>query len=330
MADLIDALEWLNAFDESHLRISTRERLERIRDLPRNNEDIADELESLLTESSNFGDPWEYPEVLVHSALIMYRNRHINTARGLLQDAVRAYNDHYHRRAITQWMLGYVEWEILENDSATHNWEAAREGFANMAEWYRKRAEQSQFATKVSRAGMFQEVFSWLNQHESSHLTRTPRELQSIIARRLDEGLADEEAPQDTWVIYQLIYKLIDVTRSSTDYMETAEAYVESGVAAYRMGHLDEAMRYLELGINHYHPGTHQQAVAKWLLGIVQWELEGYQDLARRNWQEAIEAFEQAALQSQYRNRMVQAKWYNETLHVMQDALADKIRTLYA
>jgi tetratricopeptide (TPR) repeat protein len=330
MAELIDGLDWLNAFDESHLRESTRERLERIRSLPRNSEEITEDLKAILTESINFPDLWEFPEVLVHSALIMYRNRQINTARGWLQDAVRAYNGHYHRRAIAQWMLGFVEWEILENDAATQNWEAARETFANMAEWYHKRAEQSRFATRVSRAGMFEEAFGWLNQHESSHLTRTPRELQTIIARRLDVGLADEEAPQDTWVIYQLIYKLIDETRSSTDYMETAEAYVESGVAAYRMGHLDEAMRYLELGINQYHPGTHQQAVAKWLLGIVQWELEGYQDLARRNWQEAIEAFEQAALQAQYRNRMTQAKWYSETLHVMQDALEEKIRSLYA
>jgi tetratricopeptide (TPR) repeat protein len=179
------------------------------------------------------------------------------------------------------------------------------------------------------------EAFRWLNYHEASHLKRTARELQTIITKRLDEtqanlGQGDEETPQDTWVIYQLIYKMIDETRTSTDYMETAEAYVESGIAAYRMGHLDEAIRYLELSINHYHPGTYQQAVAKWLLGIVQWDLEGYQDQARRNWQNAIEAFEEAALQAQYRNRTAQAKWYSETLFAMQDALEEKIRAFYA
>jgi tetratricopeptide (TPR) repeat protein len=330
MADLLDALEWLNIFDISHLRNSTRERLERIRSVRLNSDEIANEIEALLTESGRSGDPWEYPEVLVHSAIIEYRNRHLNTARGHLHDAVRAYDGHYHRRAIAQWMLGFVEWELLENDAATSNWEAARESFTNMSEWYLKRAEQSLFATQVSRAGLFEEAFRWLNHHEASHLKRTPRELQTIISKRLDEGLIDDEAPQDTWVIYQLMYKLIDETRTSTDYMETAEAYIECGIAAYRMGHLSEAIRYLELGINHYHPGTHHQAVSKWLLGIVQWDLEGYQDLARRNWQEAIESFEQAALQAQYRNRMAQARWYSEILHVMQDALQEKIRSLYA
>jgi hypothetical protein len=33
MADLNDALEWLNAFDISHLRNSTRERIERLKSI---------------------------------------------------------------------------------------------------------------------------------------------------------------------------------------------------------------------------------------------------------------------------------------------------------
>jgi tetratricopeptide (TPR) repeat protein len=329
MADLNDALEWLNAFDVSHLRDATRDRLERLRSIQRSNQEVNEEIEALVKESRSSGDPWEYPEVLVHAGLIEYRSRHLNTARGLLQDAVRAYDGHYHRLSVTQWMLGFVEWELLENESATLNWDAAREGFTNMGEWYQNRTEKSQFETKVIRAALFDEAFSWLNYHEASHLSRTPRELQTIIAKRLDESQVDDETALDTWVIYQLMFKLVDETRSSTDYMETAEAYVECGTAAYRMGHLGEAMRYLELGINHYHPGTHQQAVAKWLLGIVQWDLEGYEDLARRNWGEAIGIFEQSALQAQHRNRMVQAKWYSEILHVMQDARDERIRAIY-
>jgi tetratricopeptide (TPR) repeat protein len=330
MTDLHDALEWLDAFDRSHLRDATRERLERLRSIRRSSQEIAEEIEALVTESQNHADPWEYPEVLVYSAIIEYGNRHLNTARGFLQDAVRAYNDHYHRRAVTQWMLGYVEWELLEYEAATQNWEAAHEGFIFMGKWYQERATKSLFEKKVTRASLFDEAFGWLNYIESSHLTRTPRELQNIISRRLDESGLDEDNAQDTWVIYQLMYKLIDETRTSPDYMETAEAYVECATAAYRMGHLGEAIRYLELAINHYHPGTHQQAVAKWLQGIVQWDLEGYEDAARRNWGDAIETFEESGLHAQHRNQMAQAKWYSDILYVMQDALDAKIRAYYA
>jgi tetratricopeptide (TPR) repeat protein len=330
MANLIDALEWLNAFDNSHLRSAVRERLERLRSMRSSAQETTTEIESLLKDSQKSGDPWEYPEVLVHSANIEYNNRRLNTARGLLRDAVRAYDGHFHRLAVAQWMLGFIEWELMENAAATENWRYAREGFSFMAEWYQNRANESAFATKVTRAALFDEAFGWLNYHESSHLTRTPRELQTIIAKRLDEIAMNEETAQDTWVIYQLMYKLIDESRTSTDYMETAEAYVECGLAAYQMGHVGEAMRYLELAIHHYHPGTHQQAVARWLLGIVQWELQGYEDPARRNWQEAINIFEQASLHAQHRNRVPQAKWYSETLHVMQDALEEKIRSYYS
>jgi tetratricopeptide (TPR) repeat protein len=290
---------------------------------------VEDEIKKMVAESKKCDDPWEFPEVLIHSAIIEYNNRRLITARGYLKDAVRGYHGHYHRRAVALWMLGYIEWELLETDSATQNWEAAREGFVWMGEWYQNRAIQSLNVTKVTRASLFDEAFGWLNIHEPSKLKRTPRELLTIISRRLDERNLDEENAQDTWVIYQLIYKLIDETSTSTDYMETAEAYVECGLAVYRMGHLGEAMRYLELGINQYHPLTHQQAVAKWLLGIVQWDLEGYEDLARKNWQDAIGTFEQNALQSQHRNRTQQSKWYSDTLHVMQTALDEKIRSFY-
>jgi hypothetical protein len=148
MADLNDALEWLNAFDISHLRNSTRERIERLNSISSSHQEVKEEIDALMQESRSSGDPWEYPEVLVHAGLIEYRSRHLNTARGLLQDAVRAYDGHYHRRSVTQWMLGFIEWELLENESATLNWDAAREGFSNMGEWYQNRTENRNLKQK--------------------------------------------------------------------------------------------------------------------------------------------------------------------------------------
>jgi len=329
MANLDEALGWLNVFDVSHLREAIRERLDHLKSGKRSSQEITEEINKLGEESKQNPDRWEYPEVLLIGALIQYRNRHLNAARGFLRDAHRAYEGNVHRQAVTQWMLGYVEWELMENDSATTHWEAVRERFSSMAEWYHALSLKSNFDTKVTRASLFEEAFGWLNQFEPSHLTRTPRELQAIIEKRLSEIDFMNEDAQNTWVIYQLMYKLIDETRVSTDFMETAEAYVECGAAAYWMGHVGEAMRYLEMGINQYHPGTHQQAVAKWLLGIVQWDLEGYDDLARRNWQEAIETFEGSALNAQHRNRTDEANWYRENLRIMYDALGDKIRSTF-
>jgi tetratricopeptide (TPR) repeat protein len=343
MADLKNALKWLDAIDKSHLRDTIRDSVDRLKERRLSEAESKTEIEPLLTESRNSGDPWEYPEVLVHSAIIEYNNRRLPVALEYLKNAVLKYNGHYHRLAVAQWMLGFIQWELMENDNANENWKSAREAFLFMEEWYKKRAIESAFATKVTRAALFEEGFSWLNHHESSHLTRTPRELQTIIAKRLDDMMKNKnkDKAQDTWIIYQLMYKLVDETRGSTDYMETAEAYVECGLAAYKMGHVGDAIRHLEQAIHHYHPGTHQQAVARWLLGIVQWEVEGFEDPARlnlqdsfrdharHNWQEAINIFEQAALHAQHRNRIAQAKWYSETLHVMQDALGEKIRSFY-
>jgi tetratricopeptide (TPR) repeat protein len=329
MNDLNEALQWLNMFDKSHLRDTTRARLDDLKSEMRSSQEIADEIGKLVADSRQNEDALEYPEVLVHGGFIEYINRHLMAAHGFLRDALRIYEGHHHRQAVIQWMLGWIEWELLEIDSATQRWMSVHDTFSVMGEWYLGQAQKINYGMRVTRAALFEEAFGWLNIFEPSHLIGPARELQTIMDQKLVEMDFSKEAENATWVIYQLMDKLLDETHRSTDIMETAEAYIECGLAAYHMGHMSEAVRYLEMAIHRYQPDTHQQAVAKWLVGIIQWDLDGHEDLARRNWHEAIKTFEQNGLNALHRNLSSQASWYTDILHVMNDALTAKIRVVY-
>lgn len=330
MNDLNEALQWLNMFDKSHLRDTTRARLDDLKSVARSSQSIADAIEKLVDDSKRNTDPLEYPEVLVNGGIIEYSSGHLNAATGYLRDALRGYEGSHHRQAVTQWLLGQIEWELLESDSATQRWMSVDDFFSEIGEWYIRQAQKIRFDTSVNRACLFEEVFGWLNMFEPSHLSDASRELQMIMDQRLVDMDVSGEDKMNTWAIYQLMDKLVNQTRGSTDFMETAEAYIECGLAEYRMGHFREALRYLNLGIQQYHPATHQQAVAKWLAGIVHWHLEGNDDLARQNWQEAIQIFEQVGLNAHHRNRSSQASWYSDILMVMNAALMKRIRLNYS
>ncbi len=328
MSELSDGLQWLDKPDISHLSPAIRKRLSKIMNPREDPQIVFDEIDHLLGDTHASGDPLEHPEALVYCAVAVFYRRRLNTARGYLQDAVREYHTSVHRQAVARWMLGFVEWNMLESEQAIQNWQAAHEAMQSLATWYQELGEQLNESTKFARANGFAEAIRWLNQFEPSHLSTGAREVVELMNQYISDAERRGNVELNTWAVYHLMDKLKMDTEESEDYMETAETFLECGYAAVRMHHYVEAMRFLRQAAREYHPFTHQQAVVRWALGIVQWEMEPYWREAQSNWEQALDIMEEQAINARYQNLDERWQWYNDTIETMRGALHERMKQL--
>ncbi len=328
MSELTDGLQWLSKPDISHLSTPIRKRLSRIMNPREDPQVVFDDIEQVLGDTRNSPDPLEYPEALVYCAVAVFYRRRLNTARGYLQDAVREYDSSTHRQAVTRWMLGFVEWSMFERESAVKNWQDAYENIQSLAAWYQELGEHLNEDAKFARANGFAEAIRWLNEFEASHLSAGSSEVVDLINQYLTDAEKKGNIELNTWAVYQLMDKLQADTEESEDYVETAEAFLECGYAAYRMRHYVEAMRCLRMAAKEYHPFTHQQAIVRWALGIVQWEMEPYWGEAQANWEQAIDIMEELAINARYQNLDDRWEWYNDIIETMRNALHERMKQL--
>ncbi len=328
MSELTDGLQWLNKPDTSHLSAAIRKRLTRVMNSREDQQAVFEEIDRLLNDTRISLDPLEHPEALVYCAVAVFYRRRLNTARGYLQDAVREYDASAYRQAVARWMLGFVEWNMFERDSAVANWQAAHEAVQSLVSWYQELSEHLNEDTRFARANGFTEAIRWLNEFEPSHMSAGSVEVVEMLNQYITAAERTGSVELNTWSVYQLIDKLKAGTEESDDYMETAEAFVECGYAAYRMRHYVQAVRCLRMAAKHYHPFTHQEAVVRWALGIVQWEMEPYWGEAQSNWEHAIDIMEELSLNARYQNLDDRWQWYNETIETMRNALHERMKQL--
>ncbi len=328
MNQLTDGLEWLNRPDTSHLSAAMRERLSWIMNPREDPQAVFDAIDQVMQDARSSADPLEQPEALVYCAVAVFYRGRLNTARGYLQEVVRLYDGSIHRQAVARWMLGFVEWSMFERELAVKNWQAAHEAIQSLVSWYQELDGSMNADAKFARANSFAEAIRWLNEFEPSHLSAESREVVDMINRSIDAAEQRGEAELNTRAVSQLMEKLQAGTEESEDYLETAEAFLECGYSAYRMRHYVEAIRCLRLSARGYHPFTHQQAVARWALGIVQWEMEPYWSEAQANWEQAIDIMEELAINARYQNLDERWEWYNDTIETMRNALHERMKQL--
>ncbi|MCJ7625043.1 MAG: hypothetical protein MUO76_16205 [Anaerolineaceae bacterium] len=163
-----------------------------------------------------------------------------------------------------------------------------------------------------------EEIYAWLDFFEPSHLSTSARQLNKTISDKLDKGQFQD--------VYKLIEDLQTIGKSSADILELSEILVESALAVYKMGNLNEALIMLKKAMDSFTPLSHYQAVSRWMLGVLQWNMPTQHNQAIINWEKCLRNFDQLARKADHNNNQDRRKWYLEKQSYMDLALHARIK----
>jgi len=155
----------------------------------------------------------------------------------------------------------------------------------------------------------------WLHRWDDARLrpsiTKLIAKVKSTInyPRKFDDG----------WKFIEEIEKLHGLLHDDTRTYskESPEMLLECGVAAYHMGNSREAIRLLNGAINSY-VDAHENAIARWLLGCVFWQLND-EVHALSAWEKALNDFKE--LEARTLKNADRTSWYKEKVKEMSDAI---------
>ena len=325
-----DALDRLNAFERSYLNSASKARIGQIKSAGEAGADVEREIDEAIERSRLLPNPWGYAEFLVNMAVLEYEYRRYKSANEHILTALNVYPPESHRAAVSLWILGWVEWARSDPYAAYSHWMQARQIYLDL---HQQSLEQRQAARitfyldclkeiNVEMVYRMEELYTWLNAQEPSHLSGTSGSLVNLLMQSALKG--------NSKVVYQQATLLQKVAQGSTDYLEAAEINVECGMAMFQIKNYSNAATTLRQAAAGFPPGSHRQAVVRWMAGLAQWQVPSERYNAINNWEQSIKDFEgleQQALQSRNSDR---AAWYEERIKVMKLALAQKISLIQA
>lgn len=326
MITINEAYGWLNIDDRSHLSSSNMLSLYQLQDtrVPDKHKDAL--IRELRATSHSSQDRLEGLEVLVTIAKYEYEKGDYQSARQDLAEAVKQYQPVSHRAAVAKWMLGTIEWKLMNNNPAYANWFRARDLFqkcavekgrvsaTDMVRWYYKQIERM----RLDMACTAEEAYYWLNLFEPSHLGDPAKQ----FAKRITDEIVQKKFAQ----AYEIGNLLAGISRNRLDPTETAEVWVIIGLAAHQMGNPRWAVDYWTRGAAAFTPWGHHWAVVRWMIGVSLWNLQGETDRAVRSWMDATETFQDLRTQSDRAGDANKRDWYENTARIMRMALEQMVR----
>jgi tetratricopeptide (TPR) repeat protein len=262
----------------------------------------------------------QYPEALMYAAAAQLRRGRALTSSQHLAEAIRRLPVGHRRTSVAKYMLGWVQWQMGMTVESKQSWEAAKNDFNAILAWDQEFTKQVEQDASVERLLHWQEPYFWLNQWKQTTLDQEALQLKNILDRKVRR--------RDP-TMYQLVDRLVEIGRKGIDYEREAEILLECGLAVYELENFPQALGYLQDAVNVYHPRTHRQAVARWILGVVQWNVESDRNNAALNWEMSITVFEELSLTEDHQGNPKRSKWYEEKLPLMRAALARQLEILY-
>lgn len=326
MISIGEAFGWLNIDDRSHLSSVNSISLYQLQDprVPDKHKEAL--IRELRVTSHSCTDVIEGLEVLVTIAKYAFELGDYNSARQDLTEAVKRYRPISHRAAVAKWMLGIVEWKLLNNTQAYANWFHARDIFqkcanekgrvsaADMVRWYYKQIERM----RLDMACTAEEAVYWLNLFEPSRLSDPARQ----FAQKITEDIVAKKYSQ----AYEIGNKLAEISRNRLDPSETAEVWVVTGLSSHQMGNPRWAVEYWTRAAAAYSPWGHHWAVVRWMIGVALWNIPGETDRAVRSWMDAIETFTELRTTADRDGDANRRDWYENTVRIMKSALEQMVR----
>ncbi|GAP07251.1 hypothetical protein ATHL_02121 [Anaerolinea thermolimosa] len=326
MITIGEAFSWLNVDDRSHLSNVNLLSLYQLQDVhvPESHKEAL--VRQLRANSHSSRDVLEGLEVLVTIARYEYEKGDYAAARQDLVEAVRRYRPISHRAAVAKWMLGIVEWKLMNNNQAYANWFHAREIFqrcavekgrvsaSDMVRWYYKQIDKM----RLDMACTAEEAYYWLNLFEPSRLSDPAKQ----FAKQITEEIVQKKYAQ----AYEIGNLLAGISTNRLDPAETAEVWVVIGLAAHQMGNPRWAVEYWSRGAAAFTPWSHPWAVVRWMIGVALWSVPGEKDRAIRSWVDATETFQDLRTQSDRAGDANRRDWYENTARIMKAALEQMMR----
>ena len=319
---------WLNVINPTHLSLVSGEMLAALRAESLSKKNVDQLIKEVIDYSQKSADSLEYAEVLTHCAVVRAARGEYKYALSHMQTAVDLYQGSYSKYAVVLWMLGWIEWQLLENRKAYAYWTDARDDFKSQVvrliathrmnyfeqiPWFLERIEDMNRELALQP----EELYSWINLFDGSHLNETALRFRDL----LDRNIAENKNAS----VYQIMQDMQNVLLNTPDYQTIPEVLVEAGLAAYQLGIKSEAETLLKRAVGLFHPESHQQASALWMLGAVQLRMEKKISEAFRNWGRSIEIFESIPNRLKSRDRESYLEWEQSILPILKRVLEDAI-----
>jgi tetratricopeptide (TPR) repeat protein len=330
MTDFSETRCWLNQFDRSHISPATEPSVKVATDPLATDLEKTQSIAMVLETAKRSYDLWEYPELLIISAEIEYFRHNLELAHRSLSKAQEAYRtlpDNTHRLAISEWLLGLVEWELHLNRIACNHWRSAREGFVKLgqqaqaagltdrADWYEEKA----LAMSVALAGMPEEGYMWYRWVTN---LENPNRLSALdnLEKQLSAAIDRNNVPE----INLVIHRIVELARGQVNGLERAEAYLECGLAKYQLREAIEAYRFMHLSIASFHPGIIQQGLARWVLGSM-YHKGGLIGPAIKHWNQCLETFSILRTRANWNKDIYRIHWVQDKMDLMQRAFTQLV-----
>jgi len=161
-----------------------------------------------------------------------------------------------------------------------------------------------------------EQALSWLHADDSQQevLQKPHRQLLDMMTTARNANRTNE--------VWEVIDELERLAISMSP-PEQGEVLIRCAVMAADLENLKDALRLLQGAENKYKTSPHQNAVALWMIGCIQWmarqKVEGIS-----KWQSAISMFRDRKLNAQVDAR--KSQWYADKLPELEEYLAEAIR----
>ena len=319
MIDLEAVLQWMNEFEPMRLSQAVRAKVEAMNAPEVTKSRMAVLMNDALNTARASADRLEYAEALVYTAVKRYQHNYRLTASQNLQEALTIFPQNSYKFGVTAYMLGWVLWDMEERENAQSYWQQARGIFDKKRAFLQQRQDGMQADIGTAGVDDMAEVYNdWLHKWGEKYLREQSAQLVEILERK--RRRRDVTA-------YDTIDRLLDSVFRTKEYQAEAEACVVSGYTCFVLENYPLAEAYFTRAVATYLPGTHPQAVALWMLGMVQWRIEGEFGRAAQSWERALTTFEDLAVVEKNQNRHNRFEWYSEKLALMRSALTLKLQT---
>ena len=331
MIQIAEALRWLNQFDQSHLNVISQQLIATARNQRTSSAAIQDSIQAALQQArTSPRDSLDYPETLLNCAVIEFDRGLTQRTRDHLTAAVQSYirGKDPHGAAVASWMLGIAELALLNPDSSYTSWKKALRTFDRLRDtnthilstrdWY----TCASIKMNQDLITLPHEAFSWLNQFTASRLSASNRDLADIVDENIKNNNGNEAA--------RLINVLKERAKASPDPVESAEIFLETGIAHFRMLEWLPSIADLKVAVTNCSTQSHQQEVARWILGAVQFWSDKHRVEALQNWEKSLTGFSELAQKADRNNRQLEKRWYRERVTYMKAALKGKITEYFS
>lgn len=326
MIEMYEALSWLNCFGDTNLSLPVRSLVEIIDDPRTTEENLKGTCAHAHSMSEYSHNPFERSEVLLHCGAAYYRRDFALEAVRLIRDAYMTYDPDDHYRAVAAWMLGISAAAASDFILGYHAWDEARCIYTRLAEQnltLHRPVERSWYLDRLKEmnrdlACLPREAFTWLNRFEPTNLSPRNQEIKKMLINSI--------AKRQVLRTYEIIRDLQLLCRNSSDYREPPEILLECGLQFFLLGNVFDAVDLIRQSVASFPPQSHRQAVARWMLGAVQWYSRDLRRDALLNWEQSIDSFKNLALKADYEDKQTQKDWYLKLCEVLELAAQERIQ----